>query len=175
MLITTSRRPSHLARILCRELVLVLPRSRYVPRGAKTVEDVASVAREFGHDRAMIIDSVSGKPKEIRFLEVGQNWRWADAVVELGDVKLHRGAGRRNKIEDARMHADGSMALEFAEWCGKFLGIGRFDELPRSGGVVLVTSDGGLNVQFKVMPGSETIGPVLKITAFGSLFGGEVK
>ena len=171
-MITTSRRPSHLARILCRELVRVIPRSRYVPRGTKTIEDVVSVVRELGHDRVMVVDSVSGKPKEIRFLEVDQNWRWADAMVELGEVKIQLDLQRRTNPEDSKIYADGARALEFAEWVGKFLGIGRSEELPESGGVILITSEGGLKIQFKVMPGSETVGPVLQITAYGSLFDG---
>jgi len=175
MLITTSRRPSRLARVLCRELVQVLPGSRYVPRGVKTVEDVAIVARKFGHDRAMILESASGKPREIRFLEIGQNWRWADAVMELGEVKLHPAARRKGKIGDVSMYADGSMAIEFAEWFGGLLGVGRSDEMPKSGGVVLITSDAGLSIHFKRMPGSEAVGPEIKVVAFGNLFGGGLK
>lgn len=173
MLITTSRRPGHLARILSRELVRVIPKSRYVPRGSKTIEELASVARDLGQNRVIIVGSVSGKPKELRFLEVGENWRWVDAVVELGEVKIHQGVGRADKLEDLKIHADGAKALEFVEWIEKFLGKRRTDKLPESGGVALITSEDGLRVQFNLMPGSVTIGPVLRITAFGSLF--EVK
>lgn len=170
MIITTSRRPSHLARILCRELVRVIPKSRYVPRGAKTIEEVASIARELGHDRAMMINSISGKPMELRFLEVGQRWRWENARVEIGEVKLQRDLGLRNKLEDTKIYAQGAKALEFAGWVGKLLGIKCIDKLPASGGVALITSEDGLKLQFQVMPSSKKVGPVLQITSLGRLY-----
>lgn len=170
MIITTSRRPSHLARILCRELVRVIPKSRYVPRGVKTVEEVASIARELGHDRVMIVNSVSGKPRELRFLEVGQRWRWENAKVEIGEVKLQRDLGQRNKLEDTKIYAQGAKALEFAEWFGKLLGFKCLDKLPASGGIALIISNDGLKLQFQVMPSSEAVGPVLQITGFGRLY-----
>ncbi|MFH1821399.1 MAG: hypothetical protein ABH852_03020 [Methanobacteriota archaeon] len=174
MLITTSRRPGQLARILCRGLVRVIPGSRYVPRGTKTVGKVGSVSRELGHDRVIFVNSVSGKPKEIRFIEVGRDWRWVDAMVELGEVKIQREASRSSKLEDLRIHADGPRAQEFAEFVGKLLGISLSDKLPESGGVALITTDNGLKVQFRAMPSSKAIGPVLQVTAFGSLFKGGV-
>jgi len=170
MIVTTSRRPSHLARILCRELVRVIPKSRYVPRGSKTIEEIASIARELGHDRAMVINCMSGKPVELRFLQVGQRWQWENARIEIEEVKLQRNLGLRNKLEDTKIYAQGAKALGFAEWVEKLLDIKCVDKLPATGGVALITSEDGLKIQFQVMPGSKKVGPVFKIAGFGRLY-----
>lgn len=170
MLVTTSRRPGRLARVLCRDLVRVIPKSRYVPRGAKTVEELASIARRLGQNKVMVINSTSGKPSELRFMEVGDEWRWTNAIVNLGWVKLQRDFGKRVELEDTKIYAEGAGALEFAELVGRIWGVGLSKKMPDSGGVALVKSEGGIEILFKVMPSSETVGPVLHIVGFGRLY-----
>jgi len=172
MLITTSRRPCHLTRILSRELARVLPRSVYIPRGAKTIEKITSLARELGQNRVIIVNSTLDKPGEVRFLEVGEVWRWADASVRLGEVKVPRRAVRGSDINVVKIFAVGAEALEFAEWVEKFLGLGRSDVLPDSGLVIFITSRDGLKIQFRIMPGAQVVGPELAIASFGNLSGG---
>jgi hypothetical protein len=172
MLITTSRRPCHLARVLCRELVRILPGSEYVPRGAKKIEEVASLAKQRGHDRVLLVNSILGQVGELRFLEVGDTWRWLDALVKLSGVRINRGKVKPRRPGEVKIYAADAGAAEFGRWLGKVWGIGCSDRLPESGLVVFLTSAGGLRVQFRLMPEAEEVGPVLEVASFGSLFGG---
>lgn len=166
-MITTSRRPEHRARILCRELARVIPNARYVPRGAKRVEQLASIAGSLGHARVVMVNSIAGRPKELRFLDVGKGWRWLDARVELGEVKLQRDLGQLVKLEGTRLYAEGKRAREFADFIGELFGVSPTDRLPKSGAVALVTSDAKLKLQFQLRPSSEVVGPVIQITGYG--------
>lgn len=172
MLITTSRRPGHKTRVLCRELSRVISSSRYIPRGVKTIERLASMARELGHDRVMIVNSVSGEPREFRFLEVGEGWRWANARVELEGVDLGRGRKARVNVTSTNIYAEGDRALEFAKWIGNLMGIKRSVGFPSSGGVIMVTSGDGIELHFFIMLGSRSAGPVIRVKSFGRLYEG---
>ncbi|MDI6883840.1 MAG: hypothetical protein QMD00_01685 [Hadesarchaea archaeon] len=167
MLITTSRRPGHRARVLCRELARVLPKARYVPRGAKTVEQLASLAGGLGHARVIIVNSIAGRPKELQFLDVTKGWRWLDARVELGEVKLQRDLGQRVKLEGTNIYAEGKRARELADFLMELLGLQATNKLPDAGAVAVITSNGGLKLEFQLRPSSGVVGPVLVITDFG--------
>lgn len=171
MLISTSRRPGHRTRILCRELTRVLPNAAYVPRGAKTIIKLTSLARSLGHDRVMVVNSLAGRPKELRFLAVGQGWRWLDGRVELGDVKLQRDLEQKTKLEGAKFYAKSRKARNLANFLGELLGLPILNKLPNAGGIVLITSDDELQLRFQLRPSSEAIGPVLQIESFGRLRG----
>lgn len=171
MLISTSRRPGHRTRILCRELTRVFPNAAYVPRGAKTISKLASLASSLGHDRVMIVNSLAGRPKELRFLAVAQGWRWLDARVELGEVKLQRDLGQKAKLEGTKFYAEGRKARNLANFLGEALGLPILSELPNAEGVVLITSNDELQLQFQLAPSPEAIGPVLQIASFGRLRG----
>ncbi len=171
MLISTSRRPGHRTRILCRELARVLPNVTYVPRGVKMINKLASLASSLGHDRVMIVNSLAGRPGELRFLVATEGWRWLDAWVELGEVKLQRELGRKAKLEGTRFYAEGERARDLANFLGELLGLPILDELPNTGAVALITSDDELQLQFQLQPSSEAIGPVLRIASFGRLYG----
>ncbi len=172
MFITTSRRPGHTTRILCREFSRFISNSKYVPRGGKTIERLASIARELGHDRVMLVGEISGEPRELRFLEVGEGWRWANAKVDLEGVDLGSEKKARDKIVSTNLYAEDDRAIEFAEWFGKLMGIERLDELPSSGGVIMLTSDDGIKLKFLIMPNSRSAGPVVKVKSFGRLYEG---
>lgn len=171
MLISTSRRPGHRTRILCRELTRVLPNATYVPRGAKTISKLASLASSLGHDRVMVVNSLAGRPRELRFLAVVQGWRWLDARVELGEIKLQRDLGQKAKLEGTKLHAESQKARNLANFLSELLNLPILGELPNAGGVVLITSDDELQLQFQLRPNSEAIGPVLQIASFGRLHG----
>lgn len=167
MLITTSRRPEHRTRLLCRELVRVLPDAKYVPRGVKTIGDLASLARSVGHDRVMIVNSLAGRPFELRFLDAARGWRWLDASIKLREVKLQRELGQKIKLATTGILVRGStMAREFAKSLGELFNLSISGEPPSSGGIALVTDEDGLQLQFQVRPSSEVIGPVLLISSF---------
>ncbi len=170
MLITSSRRPGHRTRILCRELARVL-NVKYVPRGAKTIKKLAALATSLGHDRVMVVNSIGGRPKELRFLGAAEGWRWLDARVELGEVKLQRDLGQKVKLEGAKIYAEGREARGLANFLGELLGLPISGELPNTGAVALITFDDGLKLQFQARPSSEVVGPVLRITGFGRLHG----
>ncbi len=171
MLISTSRRPGHRTRILCRELTRVLPNATYVPRGAKTISKLASLASSLGYNHVMVVNSLAGRPKELRFLAVAQGWRWLEARVELGEVKLQRDLGQKAKLEGIKFYAEGRKARNLANFIGGLLGLPILGELPNTGGVVLITSDDKLQLQFQLRPSPDAIGPVLQIASFGRLRG----
>ncbi len=150
-------------------MVGVVPRSHYVPRGAKTIDDVAFIARKLDHNRVMAVESTTEGPKELRFLEVDEAWRWINARVELGKLKLKRDIGRPKRFDELTIFAEGDRALKFARWVGKFLDIGCSNKLPDSGVIAQITSDDGLKLLFRIMPSSDTVGPSIEIKNFGPL------
>ncbi|MFQ6129859.1 MAG: hypothetical protein ACE5OT_03510 [Candidatus Hadarchaeaceae archaeon] len=171
MLISTSRRPGHRTRILCRELTRVLPNAIYVPRGAKTINKLASFASSLGHDRVMVVNSLAGQPRELRFLAVAKGWRWLDARVELGEIRLQRDLGQKTKLEGTKFYAEGQKARNLTNFLSELLGLPIVNELPNVGGIILITSDDELQLQFQLRPSSDAIGPVLQIASFGRLRG----
>lgn len=171
MLITTSRRPGHRARILCRELARVLSNVTYTPRGAKTVRNLVSLASSLGHSRVVVINSIADDPREMRFFDAVAGLRWLNARIEFGGVKLQRDLGQKIKLAEVRIFAEGKRAWEFADFLGKLLNLPISREPPGSGAVALITEDEGLKLQFQAKLGSEIVGPVLEIASFGEFFG----
>jgi len=119
----------------------------------------------------MVVNSIAGRPGELRFLAVAQGWRWLDARVELGEVKLQRDLGQKAKLEGTKFYAESQKARNFANFLGELLSLPILGELPNAGGIILITSDDELQLQFQIRPSSEAIGPVLKIASFGRLRG----
>jgi len=172
MLITTSRRPGRLSKVFCRNLSRVVPGSFYLPRGLKTIEEVATAARGLQQSKVIFVESFLGGSRVLRFLEVNNGWRWANVIFEIRDVNVRRDSGKKSKLKTLKIRADGKTTLEFAEWFGKILGVEISEKSLDFGGVVVVTSEGGLRVQFKIMPGSVPIGPSFLVVAFGDLAAG---
>ncbi len=167
MLISTSRKSTQCTRILCRELARVLPDAKYVPRGTKTINKIASLAASLGYNRVMVVSNLGGGPIELRFLDVGNGWRWLDAWVELGEVKLQRDLGQKIKLEKVKVYAEEQKARNLANFLGELLGLTVSSELPNTGAVVLITSNNQLRLQLQLRPSPEVIGPVLQIMSFG--------
>lgn len=166
-MVTTSRRPSHRARLLGRELTRVLPNAEYVPRGIKTVRRLASLASSKGHELVMIVNSREEQPRELRFLNVSAGWRWLDARIELREVELQRDLGQKVKLADVRIASDDSVrARSFARLLSKLWGLPLSEGPSSTGATVLVTCDDGLKVQFRAHPKAELVGPVLHVKNF---------
>jgi len=147
--------------------VRVLPNAKYVPRGVKTIGDLASLARSLGHDCVMIVNRLAGRSFELRFLDVARGWRWLGASIKLREVKLQRELGQKIKLATTGILVRGStMAREFAKSLGELLNLPISSEPPSSGGTALVTDENGLQLQFRVGSSSEVIGPVLLISSF---------
>lgn len=169
MLLTTSRRPCHQARVLGRQLARFLPGGEYVPRGVKTIEKVVLLAKQRGHSRVMIINSFLDRPGEIRFIEVGETWRWMDVSIKLAGVIINRIKGKGDDFDRIKIYAEDPSSSGFARWLGELLGISCAERLPKSGPVILVTSESGLKIKFKVKPDAENLGLVLSVASFGPL------
>ena len=135
------------------------------------MKDLASLAKSLGHTRVLIVNSLAGQPKELRFLDVTDGWQWLDARVELGEVKLQRDLGQKVELEGVKIYAEGQRAQNLANFLGESSGLPIADKLPGTGAVALITSDDDLKLQFQLRPSSETVGPVLRITSFGRLHG----
>lgn len=168
MLVTTSRRPSHRARLLGRELIRVLPNAEYVPRGIKTVRRLASLASSRGHELVMIVNSRERQPRELRFLNASVGWRWLDARIELREVELQRDLGQKVRLADVRIvAADSARAQNLARLLSELWGLPLSEGPSSTGAVVLVTCNDGLKVQFRAHPKDELVGPVLYVKNFG--------
>jgi len=167
MLITTSRRPCHRARLLGRELARVLPNSKYMPRGVKSIRGLASLANSLNHKIVMIINSYTDQPSELCFLDAAAGWRWLDARIELGEVKLQRDLGQKARLVDVKIVASGqNRALSFAHLIGELWGLPFTEELPRTGSFAVVDDDRELRVRFHAGPNAEPVGPILHVKHF---------
>lgn len=166
-MITTSRRPTHRARLLGRELVRILPGAEYVPRGLKTVEKLASMAGSRGHDLVMIINSGADQPRELRFLHAGPSWRWSRANIELREVKLQRDLGKKVEARVEAIAWQGSAeARELAELLSELWGLPLVEPSSHRGTIALVVGNEELELQFKESPASEPVGPTLRVASF---------
>lgn len=170
MLITTSRRPCHRARLLGRELERVLPNSEYTPRGIKSIRKLSSLANSLNHKLITIIDSCIGQPTGLRFLDVAAGWRWLDARIELGEVKLQKDLGQKARLTDVKIVASGQdRARRFARLISELWGLPLIEELPSSGSVAMVNDDEELRIQFHADPGAEPVGPILYVKHFEAI------
>jgi rRNA maturation protein Rpf1 len=173
MLITTSRRPCHRARLLGRELERVLPNAKYTPRGVKSIRKLTSLANSLNHKLIMIIESWSDNPSELLFLDATAGWRWLGAKIELGDITLQRDLGQKVRLTDVKIAASNQdNAIKFARMIGKMWDLPFSEELPMSGGAAFVDNDKKLRVQFHVDIGAEPVGPILYVKQFEG-FNGE--
>jgi hypothetical protein len=118
----------------------------------------------------MIINGCAGQPKELRFLDVSIGWRWLDARIELGEVKLQRDLGQKFRLKDVKVVASGqNRARNFARLIGKLWDLQITEELPGAGSIAIVEDGGDLRVEFHAEPSSEPIGPILHIKYFEAI------
>lgn len=172
MLITTSRRPCHRARLLGRELERVLPNAKYTPRGVKSIRKLTSLANSLNHRLIMIIDSYANQPSELLFLDATVGWRWLGARIELGDIKLQRDLGQKARLTDVNITASNQdKARSFARLIGKIWGL-PYSEEPCGGSAAFVDNDRELRVQFHTDIGTAPVGPILYVKNFEG-FNGE--
>ena len=170
MLITTSRRPCHRARLLGRELERVLPNAKYTPRGVKSIRKLTSLANSLNHTLIMIIDSGTDQSRELRFLDATAGWRWLDTRIELGEVKLQRDLGQKARLVDVKIMASSqNKARSFAHLIGKLWGLPFTEDLPSAGSVAMVDDDKELRVQFHTYLSAEPVGPILYIKYFEAI------
>jgi len=118
----------------------------------------------------MIINSCTDQPKELRFLDAAAGWRWLDARIELGEVKLQRDLGQKARLVDAKIVASGrDRARSFARLVGELWGLPFTEELPNTGSVAMVDDDKELRIQFRADPSAEPVGPILHVKHFEAI------
>lgn len=168
MLITTSRRPCHRARLLGRELERVLPDAKYTPRGVKSIRKLASLANSFNHKLIMIIESRADQPSELLFLDASVGWQWLGVRIELGDIKLQRDLCQKARLTDVKITASNQdKARNFARLVGKMWGLPYSEEPPGGGSAAaFVDNDRELRVQFHADIGTAPVGPILHVKHF---------
>jgi len=160
MLIITSRRPCHRARILARELARVLPDAEYMPRGVKNVRKLSSLASSRGHKKIMIINSVSGQPMVLRFLDIDEGWKWMDVQIELCNVELQKDLGQKIRLLDAKIVAASPKAKELAGLLEKLWGVKMVKKAPDTGAFIIVDED---KIGFRASLAAK-IGPALYVS-----------
>jgi len=159
MLVTTSRRPGHRTRLLARELTRVLPNTEYVPRGVKSVEKLFSLAISRGHNIIMMVDSVGERPKFLRFLEVGDGWRWLDVQIELSDVELQKDLGQKTRLLDTKIVTASPGAKKLANLLEKLWGL-KQAKVAGTGAFMFVDEH---KIEFRASL-SAKIGPVIHVS-----------
>jgi len=170
MLITTSKRPCHRARLLGRELARVLPNAKYTPRGVKSIRKLASLANSLNHKLVMIINSCTDQPRELRFLDAAAGWRWLGARIELGEVKLQRDLGQKVRLTDVKIASSSqNRARSLARLVGELWGLPFTEELPSAGSIAMVDDDRELRIQFRADPSAEPVGPILHVKHFEAI------
>ncbi len=167
MLIVTSRRPCHRARILARELAKVLPNAEYVPRGIKNVKKLSSLAVSHGHNIVMIVDSITKQPKFLRFLEVDDGWKWLDVQIELSDVELQKDLGQKTRLLDAKIVMESSKVKRLANLLEKLWGLKQVKKAAGTGAFMFV---GEGKIEFRASLAAK-IGPVLHISRVVGKYG----
>lgn len=158
MLVTTSRRPGHRARLLGRELARVLPNTEYAPRGVKTVRKLSSLASSRGHTTVMIIDSFASIPKFLRFINCEEGWQWSAVQIELGKIELQKDLGQKICLSGTKIVVKSPEVKELARLLGTLWGL----PVEREAGardVVVVDED-----EIRFQRGSERVGPVLHVS-----------
>ncbi len=160
MLIVTSRRPCHRARILARELARVLPNAEYMPRGVKNVRKLYSLASSRGHKKIMIVDSVAGQPMVLRFLDVSEGWKWVNVQIELSKVELQKDFGQKIRLLNAKIVAASPKAKELAGLLEKLWGVKAIKKASGTGAFIIVDKD---KIEFRGSLAAK-IGPALYVS-----------
>jgi hypothetical protein len=107
---------------------------------------------------------------ELRFLDAASGWRWLDARIELGEVKLQKDLGQKARLVDVKIVASSQdKARSFARLIGELWGLQFTEELPSSGSVAIVNDDGELRIQFHTAPSAEPVGPILHVKHFEAI------
>ncbi len=84
MLITTSRYSSQTTRGFAKSLAKLLG-CKYIARGKKAVDSLASFARKNGDDKICIVVEKSSLPVRLEFINIKANatWAWEKEMVEI--------------------------------------------------------------------------------------------
>lgn len=128
---------------------------------------LASLANARNHKLVMIIESHTNQPQELRFLDAATGWRWLDAKIKLGEVKLQKDLGQKVRLVDVKIMASGqNRARDFARLVSELWDLQFTKELPGTGSVAVVEDDEELRVQFYTDPSAGPVGPILHITHF---------
>jgi rRNA maturation protein Rpf1 len=131
------------------------------------VRKIASLANARDHKLVMIIESHANQPQELRFLDAATGWRWLNARIELGGVKLQKDLSQKVRLVDVKIVASGkNKARNFARLVSELWDLQFTEELPSAGNVAVVEDDGELQVQFHADPGAEPVGPILHVRHF---------
>lgn len=141
-----------------------------MPRGVKSIRKLASLANSLDHKMVMVIGTCADQPRGLRFLDVATGWRWLDACIELGEVKLQRDLGHKFRLTDVKVVGRGrDRARSLARLIGELWGLPIAEGLPGAGGVAMVEDDGDLRIQFHADPSSEPVGPILHVKFFEAI------
>jgi len=108
----------------------------------------------------MIIDSVAGQPMVLRFLDVGEGWKWMNIQVELGKVELQKDFGQKIRLLDAKIVAASPKAKEFAGLLEKLWGVKMIKKAPDTGAFIIVDKD---KIEFRASLAAK-IGPILYVS-----------
>ena len=128
-----------------------------MPRGVKTVRKLISIARALGKRSVMVICSEGGEPKELRFLEEDDEWRWADITIRLRRVSLARDRGIRQQEKVVGIRA-GPKPL--AERLSELFGLPVVENLEAP--VIMAEWD-----KIEFVKGGQAIGLVLEVESWG--------
>lgn|GEM_PF-1051142 len=122
--ITTGRNPTQNTRRLCKELSWVIPDSRRLVRGKRSLTQIMDEMKASGSDRLMLIQRRFGNPHriELNILE-NKNLRRFPPSIILRGVKFPPAKGRSLKTKVECITTDSNDLLALGESLSKFLKI----------------------------------------------------
>ncbi|MEM2106866.1 MAG: Brix domain-containing protein [Candidatus Bathyarchaeia archaeon] len=122
--ITTGRNPTQSTRRLCKELSRVIPDSRRLVRGKRSLNQIIDEMKASGSDRLMLIQRRFGNPHriELKILENKTLKSFSPSIILRG-VKLTHAKERSLKIKVECITADSDDILPLGASLSKFLKI----------------------------------------------------
>jgi len=168
ILITTSHRSSPRVRSFIKDLVSVLPGAIKIPRGHRTMRDIALKAYKSGLKYALIIKELHGNPKVISLYRVSPE---PDIeLVKIADIVLKGVVLSRENPESSRTYGASSLEVNYSNCISTDCYILAdvltmiFQPIIRKNAdlKVVLEEERYIYVKFKNVHG-KTVGPVLRV------------
>ncbi|MBS7625722.1 Brix domain-containing protein [Candidatus Bathyarchaeota archaeon] len=122
--VTTGRNPTQSTRRLCKELSRVIPDSRRLVRGKRSLNQIIDEMKASGSDRLMLIQRRSGNPHRIELnILKNKTLRSFPPSIILKGVKLPPAKNRGLKIKVECITTDSDDILPLGASLSKFLKI----------------------------------------------------
>lgn len=108
--ISTSRKPSVLAKRLCKTLAGLVPNSISENRGKKSTEEVMERARQLGQQRVLLVYEDHGNPKRLVFADANE-WSWISPELQIGKIEVNE-TMKKGNAHGISIHGEKAETIE---------------------------------------------------------------